>query len=343
MTAFSSARADEGAANPVAVEVWRGDMVESRHRAAVAVVDARGRLAERLGDVSRPVYGRSAIKPIQALSLIESGAADRYGLGPAEIALACASHNGEPRHVGLVAAWLARIGLGVADLECGPQVPYAEAAAAALRRAGDPPSALHNNCSGKHAGFLSTARHFGEPTAGYIRRSHPVQRRVEATLSAMTGQPLAEAPHGIDGCGIPVIGIPLEALALAMARIADPADLPTARAEAVLRIRKAIAADPFLTAGTGRFGTQLMQVTGEAALVKSGAQGVYAAALPGLGLGVALKVDDGTGQAAEVLLGAVLCRLGVLSPDQQADLADLLEPPVPNRAGRETGRIRAVL
>jgi L-asparaginase II len=342
MTASSPARAEPGVANPVAVEVWRGEMVESRHRAAIAVVDARGRAVEAAGDVARPVYGRSAVKPIQALPLIESGAADRYGLGPAEIALACASHSGEPRHVALVAAWLARLGLGPGDLECGPQVPYAAAAAEALLRAGQAPSALHNNCSGKHAGFLATARHLGEPTADYIGRDHPVQRRVEAALETMAGVVLGQAPHGIDGCGIPVVGVPLERLALAMARLADPADLPTARADAVLRIRAAVAAEPILVAGTGRFGTRLMQATGAAALVKSGAQGVYCAALPGLGLGVALKVDDGSGQAAEVTLGAVLRRLGVLSPAQLAALADLLEPPVPNRAGRETGRVRPV-
>ncbi|MFO1060956.1 MAG: asparaginase [Dongiaceae bacterium] len=343
MAAPSPASAPPGAANPVAVEVWRGEMVESRHRAAIAVVDARGRTVEQAGEVGRPVYGRSAVKPIQALPLIESGAADRWGLGPAEIALACASHSGEPRHVALVAAWLARLGLGPADLECGAQLPYAEAAAEALLRAGAAPGPLHNNCSGKHAGFLATARHLGEPTAGYIRRDHPVQRRVEAALGEMAGLALDRAPHGIDGCGIPVVGVPLERLALAMARIADPADLPTARADAVLRIRAAIAAEPFLIGGTGRFGTRLMQAVGAAALVKSGAQGVYCAALPGLGLGVALKVDDGSGPASEVVLGSVLRRLGVLTQAQLAALADLLQPPVPNRAGLETGRVRPVL
>jgi L-asparaginase II len=342
MPAPSAASAAPGAANPVAVEVWRGEMVESRHRAAVAVVDARGKTLEAVGDIERPVYGRSAVKPIQALPLLESGAADRWGLGPAEIALACASHSGEPRHVALVAAWLARIGLGPADLECGSQLPYAEAAAEALLRSGTAPGPLHNNCSGKHAGFLSTARHLGEPTAGYIRRDHPVQRRVEAALAAMAGLELGQAPHGIDGCGIPVVGVPLQRLALAMARIADPADLPTVRADAVLRIRQAVAAEPFLVGGTGRFGTVLMQTLGPAALVKSGAQGVYCAALPALGVGVALKVDDGSGPASEVVLGSVLRRLGVLTPAQLAGLADLLQPPVPNRAGLETGRIRPV-
>src|SRR5262249_45349998 len=149
-----------------------------------------------------------AIKPIQALPLIETGAADRYGLGPPEIALACASHNGEPRHVALVTAWLKRIGLGVTDLECGTHLPYHEEPAQAMSRAGREPTAAENNCSGKHSGFLTTARHLGEPTRGYIGGGHPVQQRVLRALEEMTGLDLTQAPRGIDGCGIPVIGVP---------------------------------------------------------------------------------------------------------------------------------------
>src|SRR5215510_4406406 len=163
-----------GAANRLAVEVTRGSMVESRHRAAVAVVDPDGAVVRAWGDIEPPVYGRSAIKPLQALPLIESGAADRFGVSVAEIALACASHNGEPRHVELVTAWLARIGCAVADLECGSHAPYHESSVEALLRAGRKPDAAFNNCSGKHTGFLATALHLGEPTAGYIRYDHPV-------------------------------------------------------------------------------------------------------------------------------------------------------------------------
>ena len=239
-------------------------------------------------------------------------------------------------------AWLARIGLGVADLECGAHLPYHEESAATMIRAGAPATAAHNNCSGKHAGFLSTARHLGEPTRGYIDWDHPVQRRVLAVLEQMSGLDLSRAPRGIDGCGIPVIGMPLRHLALAMARLADPVDLPARRADATRRVRAAMAAEPYFVAGTDRFCSTLMAVTGALATVKTGAEGVFTAALPTLGLGIALKVDDGAARASEVALAGLLRRLGLLSPAQQEALARLLSPPVLNRAGRETGRIRPV-
>jgi L-asparaginase II len=323
-------------AGPLVIEVTRGDMVESRHRADIAVVDPAGKVVRAWGDIEPPVYGRSAIKPLQALPLIESGAADRFGVSVPEIALACASHNGESRHVELVTAWLARIGCSGADLECGSHAPYQEASVEALIRAGRKPDATYNNCSGKHTGFLSTARHLGESTAGYIRYEHPVQQRILGALEQMTGLRLGEAPRGIDGCGIPVIGIPLGNMALAMARLADPDEpVPPAR-----RILAAMAAEPFLVAGTGRFCTKVMEIVGAKVVLKTGAEGVYTAALPTLGLGVALKVEDGAGRAAEVAMGRVLHELKLLTDDEENALADALTPPIRNRVGRETGRIR---
>jgi L-asparaginase II len=339
--AHASAAAAATSANPIVVEVSRGAMVESRHRAAAAVVDAKGAVVRAWGDVERPVYGRSALKPLQALPLLESGAADRYGLGAAEIALACASHGGEPRHVDLAMAWLARIGCGVDDLECGSHAPFHEASAEALLLAGRRADARYNNCSGKHAGFLSTARHLGEPTQGYIRHEHPVQQRVLGTLEQLTGLRLGDAPRGIDGCGIPVIAIPLGHIALAMARLADPdAELPPARAAAARRILAAMAAEPFLVAGSGRFCTRVMEVAGAKVALKTGAEGVYVAALPTLGLGVALKVDDGAGRAAEVAMGRILRHLKLLDADEERSLAEVFVPPIANRAGRETGSVR---
>jgi len=328
-------------AGPLVIEVTRGDMVESRHRADIAVVDPAGKVVRAWGNIEPAVYGRSAIKPLQALPLIESGAADRFGVSVPEIALACASHNGEPRHVELVTAWLARIGCSGADLECGSHAPYQEASVEALIRAGRKPDATYNNCSGKHTGFLSTARHLGESTAGYIRYEHPVQQRILGALEQMTGLRLGEAPRGIDGCGIPVIGIPLGNMALAMARLADPDDhVPPARAAAAKRILAAMAAEPFLVAGTGRFCTKVMEIVGAKVVLKTGAEGVYTAALPTLGLGVALKVEDGAGRAAEVAMGRVLYDLKLLTADEEKALADALTPPIRNRVGRETGRIR---
>jgi L-asparaginase II len=328
-------------ANPIVVEVTRGGMVESRHRAAVAVVDADGAVVRAWGDVERPVYGRSALKPLQALPLIETGAADQYGLGSAEIALACASHSGEPRHVELVTQWLARIGCSVDDLECGSHMPFHEGSVEALISSGRKPDARYNNCSGKHAGFLTTCRHLGEPAKGYIRDEHPVQQRILGVFEQLTGLRLGDAPRGIDGCGIPVIGIPLGHTAMAMARLADPDDhLPPARAAAAKRVLAAMAGEPFLVAGSGRFCTKVLEVAGAKVVLKTGAEGVYAAALPTLGLGVALKVDDGAGRAAEVAMGRILRDLKLLTADDERALADALAPPIHNRAGRETGGVR---
>jgi L-asparaginase II len=315
-------------------------MVESRHRAAVAVVDAAGRVANAWGDVERPIYGRSALKPLQALPIIETGAAERYGLGVAEIALASASHGGEPRHVELASAWLARIGCAESDLECGPQWPAHEPSALALARSGASPGPIHNNCSGKHSGMLATARHLGEATRDYILFEHPVQQRVRDVLAAMTSLDLGSAPRGLDGCGIPVIGIPLRAIALAMARLADPGALSPERAAAARAIVAAMMAEPFLVAGTGEFNTLFMRALEGAAAIKAGAEGVYTAALPGLGLGVAIKIDDGAGRAASVALARVLHRLGAVSPAQAVGLSDLFAGPVLNRAGVEVGRVR---
>lgn len=327
-------------ANPVLVEVTRGNTVESRHRGAVAVVDAEQTPALMLGAVDAPVFPRSAIKPLQALALVETGAADAFGLGAEEIALACASHSGEPRHVAGVEKWLTKIGCTAKDLECGPQAPTNEAALREMVRAGRVPTPLQNNCSGKHAGFLTVARHMGFPTKGYIGFEHPVQKLLRSILAAIFGVGLEDAPRGVDGCGIPVLAVPLVAIAAAMARMANPAVLPDGRRKAAERIRAAMAANPFLVGGTNRFSTRIMTEAGEAALVKGGAEGVYCAMLPRACLGIALKIEDGAGRAAEVAMGGLLCRFGGLNAAQAEKLAEALEPPVRNWAGLEVGHIR---
>ncbi len=328
-------------ANPIAAEATRGGIVESLHRAAAAVCDAEGRVAHSWGDVARPVFPRSAIKAIQALPIIETGAADRFALTDAELALACASHGGEPMHVSAVEAWLARIGLSGDDLECGPHAPIYAPAAEALFRAGESPRAVHNNCSGKHAGMLTTARHMGEPIRGYIAPDHPVQRRVAAAIGAMCGVNADAAPLGVDGCSIPTFAIPLTALATGMARIADPSGLSETRREAVLRLRRAVAAHPEMVAGTGRFCTALNRESEGRVFAKTGAEGVYCAAVPALGLGVAVKADDGAARAAQVATLAVLARIGALDDALAAKLADHVVAPIVNRAGRRTGEVRA--
>ncbi len=325
---------------PLLIEVWRGDMVESRHLVSFAAVDADGARIAWGGEIEAPVYPRSAVKGLQGLPLIETGAADRWGVSAAELALACASHAGEPRHVETAQRWLERMGLTAADLECGGHPPFHEASAAALIRAGASASAAHNNCSGKHTGFLATALHMGEPTRGYILPDHSVQRRVTRALEEMCGVDLARAPKGIDGCGIPVLGIPLENLARGMARLADPRGLPEERRAAAERIRRAVAAEPFMVSGTDRFCTEVMTALGAAAFVKTGAEGVFCLALPERGIGVALKAMDGAGRAAEAAVLHLLDRFGLIDEPGRAALALRLAPPIRNRAGRIVGAVR---
>lgn len=325
--------------DPVLIEVWRGDMVESRHRGAYAVVDADGDVIAAQGDIERAVYARSAIKPLQALPLVETGAADALGVSEEELAIACASHGGEPRHVEVVRSWLGRLGLSADDLECGAHPPSHAPSARALAATGREPSALHNNCSGKHTGMLATCKHLREPTRGYIRIDHPAQRRVIGVLSEMCGVDLADAPRGIDGCGLPQLGIPLKALAFAFARFGSPAGLTADRRAACRRIAAAIRAHPFLIAGTGRFCTRAIEIAGAKALVKTGAEGVYTATVPAAGLGIALKIDDGAGRAAEAAMAALLTRHAGLGAEETAALQPWESPPILNVAGLTVGRI----
>ena len=330
-------------ANPILVEVTRGTDVESRHRGSIAVVDARGRVVHAAGDVAQAVYPRSAIKPLQALLLVESGAADRFGLTEKEIALACASHRGEPVHTETVTAWLGKVGLSSADLECGAHLPYEPQTQAALLRSGGSASPIHNNCSGKHSGFLTAALHLGLPTKGYIAVEHPLQQRLYALIEEMGGEPLGATGRGFDGCGIPVFGVPLRALARAFARLDDPVGLSGQRAAAARRILDAMAAAPVMVSGTGAFVTRVMEVAGATVRLKSGAEGCYCAVLVDRGLGIAIKIDDGTGRAAELAMARTLERLGAFTAAQADQLADFLQAPIRNVAGKLVGHVRSVV
>ncbi len=326
--------------NPVLVDVTRGPLVESRHRGAVAVVDAAGRAVLALGDVAAPVFPRSAVKAIQALPLVESGAADAFGFGKAELALAASSHGGEPRHVETVEAMLAAAGRGIMDLECGTHMPMSSVAERTLIRADRLAGPQHNNCSGKHAGFVCTACHLGLDPNGYVEPDHPVQRAVTAALSALTDTRLDDANRGIDGCSIPAYAIPLERLARAFARMATGEGLAPARAAAARRILDACMAEPFLVGGSGRFCSEIMPLFPGRLMAKVGAEGVYCAALPDLGLGVALKIDDGAARAAEVAMAAVAGAF--LSPDEgrAAAFEALRRPPLRNRRALVVGGLQ---
>lgn len=326
--------------NPVLVEALRGDTVENRHRGSVFVCDADGVAVLDIGDKERPVFPRSAVKVIQALPLIETGAADAYGFGQRELALACSSHNGEAVHTGLALTMLKKAGLDETALECGPHWPSFQPATVNLARSGGAPSGLHNNCSGKHSGFLCVCCHAGIDHRGYVGKEHWLQETVRVALEEVTGAAHTEANRGIDGCSIPSYAVPLKNLALGFARMATGSGMGKERAKAVARLFAACMAEPFLIAGTDRSDTALMQVTPGRIFTKVGADGVFCAAIPELGLGIALKVDDGTGRAADVVIAAVLAKL--LGDDEElfARFSDMAAPFLKNWNGLTVGSLR---
>jgi len=326
--------------NPVLVEVMRGPLVESRHTGAVVVVDAGGKAVFALGDTAQPVYPRSAVKPMQALPLIESGAADKFGFGDEEIALACASHGGEPRHVEVATRMLARAGLDGSALECGAHWPSHAASTQALARSGGAATALHNNCSGKHSGFVCVACAAGIDTRGYVTAGHTVQREVRAAIEGLTGTGVSEDQCGIDGCSIPTWATPLLALAHGFAKFGTGQGLGPERAKAAARIRAAVAAQPFFIAGTGRFCTDVMTVFGARVLVKTGAEGVFCGVLPEQGLGIAIKCDDGASRAAEVAMAAMIAKYLPLRGDEPTELERFVRPVLKNWNGIEVGGLR---
>jgi L-asparaginase II len=329
-------------ANPVLVEVTRGGVVESLHRGAACVYDATGARVLAWGRLEAPVFPRSAVKLFQAVPFLETGAADVCQASFNELALACASHGGERAHVAVARAWMERLGLEEAHLACGAHPPYEAEAANALIRAGEAPTTLHNNCSGKHLAMLATALAKGETVAGYHEPDHPVQQRVRDTMADLTGEDLALAPMGIDGCSVPNWGITLAGLARGMARVADPRGLKVARQSAIRRLRNAVARNPFMVAGTGRFCTALIGRKSTELYVKTGAEGVFVAALYELGVGIALKIDDGAKRASEVALAAILRYLEVLDDADWEALAEFAAPRILNRAGRDVGEVRTI-
>jgi L-asparaginase II len=322
-------------ANPVLVELTRGDLVESVHRGAIAIADRNGlRLA--IGDVELPTYPRSSLKPIQALPLLESGAAEAFGLGDDAIALACASHSGEPMHTERVGAWLSRIELSESDLACGAHAPRYDPVWQTMIKEGEKPTRLYNNCSGKHTGFLTVARHWDIATKGYEHIDHPVQQAVAAALRDLTG--LRDLAWGVDGCAAPNFALPLSAFARAFAQFADPKGLSAERRHATTRIVHAMMAHPELVSGTGRSCAILMRAAKGKAAVKAGAEGYYAGIVPGRGLGIALKIDDGTGRASETAIAFVLEALGLLGNDAAA--CTQAHGPLLNTRGEKVGERR---
>ena len=327
--------------DPILIELTRGTHVESAHRGAAVVTDANGKILFSVGDVAHPIFSRSAVKALLALPLVETGAADRLGLTEAEIALACSSHNGEAFHVEGALSMLRKAGRDASVLECGTQWPGHEAALHALVRSGEPASALHNNCSGKHSGFICLACDRGDDPTGYVKPDHPTMRQITAALADMTSTTLDERNYAVDGCSIPTYAVPLRALATAFARFGSGETLSADRARAAARIRAAVAAHPEMVAGTGRFDTKLMGETGARVFVKSGAEGVFCGAIPELGLGIAVKCDDGAGRAAQVAMAVLVKRFLPSNGQPTPVLEQLTAPKLTNWNRIHVGDIRA--
>ncbi|MGR3983756.1 MAG: asparaginase [Gammaproteobacteria bacterium] len=325
--------------NPVLVEVHRGARVESRHRGCAVAVGGDGRIVFAAGDASQAVYPRSALKWFQAIPLVESGAAAKFDLSDEEIALACASHNAEEFHTRAVTAWLRRLGRDVDDLECGAEWPMLESAAHALAARHAAPTRAHHNCSGKHAGMLTLAQFLGIEARGYCDYAHPTQQAWMRALSELAGIDVFSLAWERDGCGLPAVCMPLERLARAFAGYASPGGVGGARGEAMTRIAAAVRAHPRMLAGSGRSCTDVLRVCEGRVLLKAGAEGVCAGAIPHLEIGFALKIDDGAGRARSVAAGALLDKLGALEADWAEQLEHHFRPAVVNSNGRVTGRV----
>lgn len=326
--------------NPTLVEVTRGSLVECRHRGAISIFDADGKSVLSIGDVSARVFPRSAIKAFQALPLVESGAAEALDYDDAELALACASHSGEEVHANSARVMLIKAGLSEDALECGSQWPKRMEDAAKLIQADEQPCALHNNCSGKHAGFLGLARVMGVQTQGYVNADHPVQQEIKLVMEQMTGDTLTADVCGTDGCSIPTYATALDKFALAFARFGTGEGLDPLRAKAAERLYEACVNEPYMVAGTDRFCTRIMETFRGRVFVKTGAEGVFCAAIPELGYGVALKCDDGATRASEVMMATVLQGLLDLNDDEAKVLEKDVRTDILTRRGVVAGQVR---
>lgn len=319
------------------VEVIRGDMVESVHRGHAVICDGSGAVIDAWGDPSAMIFPRSSCKMVQALPLLESGAGAH--LTTAQLALSCASHQGQVEHTGAVEAWLRDMDMSEADLRCGSHMPYGEVARNALIRAEEGPCQLHNNCSGKHAGFLTLSKHLG---AGpdYVEPSHPVQLAVRRAFEEVTGM---ESPgYGIDGCSAPNFATRLDGLGHAMGLFAAAREGQGTREDAMARLTQAMGAEPLMVAGDGRACTDLMRAMGGKVAVKTGAEAVFVAIIPELNRGIALKIVDGGTRAAEAVIAALLVRLGVL--EAEAPVARrLMHGPISNCREKVTGHLNVTL
>lgn len=326
--------------NPVTVEVTRGKLVESRHRGMGVVVDGDGKVVFSFGEADAPVFPRSACKAMQALPLVESGAADAYGFGNVELALACSSHSGEDAHVATAAAMLSKAGRDDTALECGAHWASDQAVLIHQARTIEKPTALHNNCSGKHSGFVCTCAHAGMEVKGYVGYDHPLQQEIRGTMEVLTGAILGHQNCGTDGCSIPTYAVPLKGLAHGFAKMVTGNTLSAERAKASRRLMDACMAEPFYVAGTNRACTRLMQVAPGKIFAKTGAEGVFIAALPDEGLAMAVKCEDGATRAAEAMIFALISRYFEKGSEVREKLLSMANKSMKNWNGIHVGDVR---
>ena len=327
--------------SPILVEITRGGMIESIHRGTAIICNAKGEIVKSWGDIDRAIYPRSAIKPLQTIPVLESGAADAYKMDGAEIALCCASHSGELIHTERVMAWLKRMELDHNSLECGPQLPVDHATAKTMLQNRIAPNAIHNNCSGKHSGMLATALHEKQQLSGYTSADHPIQIRLMKMIGELGEVDLSRTARGIDGCGIPVFGIPIKAVALAMAKLADSYSLSESRRAAIERIVESCSQNPLMISGTNKINSLIQAEASDKAIVKGGAEGVYTAAVKSLGIGVCIKIDDGAARAASNAMISILESLGVLDASSVQSIKESGFKDVQNWSGNLVGRIQS--
>ena len=323
------------------VEVWRGPLVECVHHGVAAVANAEGEIINGWGDIGMETFPRSALKPIQAIALVETGAYKACGLTSRHLALACASHRGQPLHTELASAWLAGLGLDQNALACGPDHPADEASAAAAIRDGHPVQRIYHNCSGKHCGFLSVSKHRGWAVDGYAELDHPAQQLYLESLSELAGRDARAMPMGVDGCALPAAALPVKDMAVMMARFAAARVATPSRRAAIRAIHAAMREHPEYISGTGQPGVDLARVTKGRLIMKTGAEGFIMVYVPDQGLAAVVKIADGNARARVPALLAVLAAAGLLNSAEQHALAPLATPPVLNSAGAMVGRIVA--
>ena len=321
------------------VDVYRGGRMESSHSGHIAVVNSDGKLLYFIGDPYRITYARSSVKPMQAIPALETGAADKFGLTDIDLAVICSSHNGEPQHTDRVLSILNKAKIGVEALQCGTHIPLAMDVYEKMIREGKKLTPLYNNCSGKHAGMLLTAKHMGEPLEDYYKLEHPVQQRILKVISVITEYQINKIGIGKDGCGVPVHAMPLERLAYSFARLANPENLGNERTIVINRITTAMTDYPEMVGGTGRFCTDFMKAAKGRLFGKLGAESVYLIGDKKSGIGIAVKIEDGSYRALYPVVLEVLKQLNILTKEQLEQLMPYYIPKLKNARREEVGKI----